>query len=74
VGAKVRRISRIEMKRTTAPASKQDALARKRALIRALIEQHGWSSTPAPATSRDGSHPSGEARPANIIPFPTFGK
>jgi hypothetical protein len=62
----------IRMKRSTALATKQDSLARKRALIRSLIEQHGWATTKAPAT-RD--HPAAsQAIPSNVIPFPSIGK
>jgi hypothetical protein len=60
------------MKRTNAPASKHDALARKRALIRSLIEQHGWASTPdVPLTAHKQSP---VPAPSNVIPFPVLQK
>jgi hypothetical protein len=61
------------MKRSIAPAPKHDALARKRALIRSLIEQHGWASKPASEPARDGRE-AAQSLPQNIIPFPYLGK
>jgi hypothetical protein len=57
------------MKRSNAPAPKQSALARKRALIRSLIEQHGWASPPPSRKDRAGEQSAREIR-SNVIPFP----
>jgi hypothetical protein len=61
------------MKRLNVAAPKENALARKRALIRSLIEKHGWSSTPIPAP-RNRDTVGCEALPPNVIPFPTMRK
>jgi hypothetical protein len=56
------------MKQPNARPSQQADLARKRALIRALIEQNGWSSpVPAPAPTDECE---ASALPSNVIPFP----
>jgi hypothetical protein len=73
-GAEVMKSFGHRMKRPNAPAPKQVALARKRALIRSLIEQHGWATPPTPAPSRHERDRVGPAVPGNVIPFPTPGK
>ena len=63
-----------QMKRPNAPASKQDSLARKRALIRSLIEQHGWAVTPARMPNQTRSDAGSPPAQGMVIPFPTLGK
>jgi hypothetical protein len=59
------------MKQPNARPSQQAVLARKRALIRALIEQNGWASPAAALAPTSESDPA--AVPSNIIPFPVEG-
>ena len=63
-----------EMKRPNAPALKQDSLARKRALIRALIEQHGWASAPASTANHSRCDAGRPVVQGVVIPFPTLTK
>jgi hypothetical protein len=60
------------MKRPSALPPKQDSLVRKRALIRSLIEQHGWASVPTPSSSTTSPGTAEQAVVGNIIPFPTL--
>jgi hypothetical protein len=56
------------MKRVGAVAPKPQELVQKRALIRGLIEQNGWASTPdRPASPQVAESVRAED---NVIPFP----